>query len=110
MSKPDVNPAAQERRFIVRAGLFVALALALGALVILLIGKERRFFDQQLTYKGAFDNVDGLQLDAPVRLGGLDVGRVSSITFAPDGLSSGVYFAVLESGGVSITRKMAYIR
>ncbi|MHB8873905.1 MAG: MlaD family protein, partial [Myxococcaceae bacterium] len=84
MSKPDMNPAAQERRFIVRAGLFVAMALGLGALVILLIGKERRFFDEQITYKGAFDNVDGLQLDAPVRLGGLDVGRVSSIAFAHD--------------------------
>ena len=84
MTKPNLNPAAKERRFIVRAGLFVAMALGLGALVILLIGKERRFFDEQIHYKGAFENVDGLQLDAPVRLGGLDVGRVSSITFAPE--------------------------
>src|SRR2546423_5841768 len=81
---PKLNPAARERRFIVRAGLFVALGLALGALVIVTIGKERRFFDSQITYTGAFDNVDGLQLDAPVRLGGLSVGRVSNISFAPD--------------------------
>lgn len=74
----------RERRFLIRAGLFVGLGLTLAGLVILLIGKERRFFDPQVTYRGAFENVDGLRLDAPVRLGGLEVGRVSAITFAPD--------------------------
>lgn len=78
------NPQRRERRIAVRAGLFVALGLGLSTVVIFLLGKERNLFDKQMTYVGAFENVDGLQLDAPVRLGGLQVGRVSNITFAPD--------------------------
>jgi phospholipid/cholesterol/gamma-HCH transport system substrate-binding protein len=78
------TPATRERRFAIRAGLFVAGGLLLASVVIILIGKERRVFERQNTYRGAFENVDGLSLDSPVRLGGLDVGHVSAITFSPD--------------------------
>jgi phospholipid/cholesterol/gamma-HCH transport system substrate-binding protein len=74
----------REKRIIVRAGLFTALALGLAALVIFLIGKERQLFEKRVTYQAAFENVDGLTLDSPVRLGGLDVGRVTKISFSPD--------------------------
>jgi phospholipid/cholesterol/gamma-HCH transport system substrate-binding protein len=77
-------PVSKEKRYAVRAGLFVGGGLLLASVVILLIGKERRAFDRQYTYHGAFENVDGLSLDSPVRLGGLDVGRVTAITFSPD--------------------------
>ena len=76
--------ASREKRYVVRAGIFVAGGLLLAALVIVLIGKERRLFDRQVTYHAEFDNVDGVNLESPVRLGGLDVGRVTSITFTPD--------------------------
>lgn len=82
MTQPHMNPAERERRLVVRAGLFVGLGLTLGALVVFLIGKERNLFDKDNTYFGAFENVDGLQLDSPVRLGGLEAGRVASIAFA----------------------------
>jgi phospholipid/cholesterol/gamma-HCH transport system substrate-binding protein len=78
------SPAERDRRIVVRAGLFVALGLALAGVVIFLIGKERNLFDKQVTFVGAFENVDGLVLDAPVRLGGLQVGQVTKISFAPD--------------------------
>lgn len=86
MSEPTrtENPMTREKRFAVRAGIFVFSGLLVAGLVIFLIGKERRLFDRHFTFRGAFENVDGLKLDSPVRLGGLDVGRVSSITFAPD--------------------------
>jgi phospholipid/cholesterol/gamma-HCH transport system substrate-binding protein len=84
MAAPPVNPAEREQRIIVRAGLFVALGLALAGVVVFLIGKERNLFEKENVYVGAFENVDGLQLDSPVRLGGLQVGRVSSIAFADD--------------------------
>lgn len=84
MSTPTVNPAERERRIIVRAGLFVALGLALAGVVVFLIGKERNLFEKENVYLAAFENVDGLQLDSPVRLGGLQVGRVSAITFADE--------------------------
>ncbi len=81
---PPLNPADRERRVIIRAGLFIALGLALAGIVVFVIGKERRMFEQENTYTGAFENVDGLALDSPVRLGGLQVGKVSKISFAPD--------------------------
>lgn len=83
MASP-LNPVDRERRVIVRAGLFVGLALALAGVVVFLIGKERNLFEKAVVYRGAFENVDGLQLDSPVRLGGLQVGKVSKISFAPD--------------------------
>ena len=84
MADQPVNPAERERRVIIRAGLFIALGLALAGLVIFVIGKERRLFEEANIYTGAFENVDGLALDSPVRLGGLGVGKVSKISFAPD--------------------------
>ncbi len=78
------SPAERDKRIVIRAGLFVGLGLLLAGLVIFLIGKERNLFDKQVLYFGAFENVDGLVLDAPVRLGGLQVGRVTKISFAPD--------------------------
>src|SRR6185312_17509524 len=74
----------KERRLVVRAGLFVALALVLFGIVVLLIGKENRLFDRQVRYHAFFENVEGLKRDSPVWLGGLEVGRVVSISFSPD--------------------------
>lgn len=74
----------KERRLVVRAGLFVGLALVLFGIVVLLIGKENRLFDRQVRYHAFFENVEGLKRDSPVWLGGLEVGRVVSITFSPD--------------------------
>ena len=85
MSTPQpLNPAERERRIIVRAGLFIAFGIALALLVVFVIGKERNLFDEENTYTGAFENVDGLQFDSPVRLGGVTVGRVTSIKFGSD--------------------------
>ncbi|MFZ5441713.1 MAG: MlaD family protein [Myxococcota bacterium] len=84
MADKPINPAEREKRVIIRAGLFIALGLALAGVVIFVIGKERRLFEEKNVYVGAFENVDGLALDSPVRLGGLQVGKVSKISFAPD--------------------------
>jgi phospholipid/cholesterol/gamma-HCH transport system substrate-binding protein len=79
-----LTPSGKERRLIIRAGLFVAGGLFLGAVVIFLIGKEGRLFEKHAIYRAAFADVEGLNLDSPVRLGGLSVGHVSAITFSPD--------------------------
>lgn len=84
MTQPHINPAERERRLVVRAGLFVGLGLTLGAVVVFLIGRERNLFEKDTTYLGAFENVDGLALDSPVRLGGLEAGRVTGIRFSDD--------------------------
>jgi len=76
--------AAKERRRIIRVGLFLGAGLLLAGVVIFSIGTNHQIFDKKYTYHAAFDNVDGLSLDAPVRLGGLDCGRVTSIDFSKD--------------------------
>jgi phospholipid/cholesterol/gamma-HCH transport system substrate-binding protein len=73
-----------ERRTIVRAGVFVALSLALLGVVVVLIGKANRIFDRQVSYHMYFENVEGLKTDSPVWVGGLEVGRVSGIDFLSD--------------------------
>jgi phospholipid/cholesterol/gamma-HCH transport system substrate-binding protein len=77
-------PMRSERRLIIRTGLFVSGALVLAGVVIFLIGRENRLFERHVRYHAAFENVEGLKLDSPVRLGGLDVGRIKSISFSPD--------------------------
>ncbi|HUM10375.1 MAG TPA: MlaD family protein [Myxococcaceae bacterium] len=84
MVTPTETATQRERRLIVRAGLFVGLALILFGFVVLLIGKENRLFDRQVRYHAFFENVEGLKRDSPVWLGGLEVGRVVSISFSPD--------------------------
>jgi phospholipid/cholesterol/gamma-HCH transport system substrate-binding protein len=81
---PAVNPADREKRLAVRAGLFLALGLLLSGIVVFVIGKERMLFEKQMQYTGAFENVDGLAIDSPVRLGGVTAGRVTKVSFAPD--------------------------
>jgi phospholipid/cholesterol/gamma-HCH transport system substrate-binding protein len=84
MADKKLNPEERERRVVVRAGLFLFIGAVIAFGVVFLLGKERNLFDTKVSYKGAFENVDGLALDAPVRLGGLQAGRVSAISFAPD--------------------------
>jgi phospholipid/cholesterol/gamma-HCH transport system substrate-binding protein len=65
-------------------GLFVLVALAVGALGILAIGKESRLFSPKVEYSTAFSNITGLTEGAPVRLSGVQVGTVKSIEFSED--------------------------
>jgi phospholipid/cholesterol/gamma-HCH transport system substrate-binding protein len=76
--------SGKDKRQLVRVGLFLGVALGLGGIVIFSIGSNHQIFEKKVTYRAAFDNVDGLSLDAPVRLGGLDCGRVTSIEFSKD--------------------------
>jgi phospholipid/cholesterol/gamma-HCH transport system substrate-binding protein len=74
----------RERRMAWRAGLFVALGLALGGVVVFFIGQEHRLFEKQVVYRAFFPNVEGLTEESPVWIGGLEVGRVVGIGFTDD--------------------------
>jgi len=76
------NPFERERSLIWKAGVFVGVGLFLAGVVIFLLGQERGMFSDKISYRTAFTSVDGLQLDSPVRLGGLTVGRVKRIEFS----------------------------
>jgi phospholipid/cholesterol/gamma-HCH transport system substrate-binding protein len=74
----------RERRMAWRAGLFVAVGLALAAVVVFFIGQENRLFEEQVTYRAYFPNVEGLSEESPVWIGGLEVGRVVGIAFSEE--------------------------
>ncbi|MEM9690985.1 MAG: MlaD family protein, partial [Myxococcota bacterium] len=65
-------------------GAFVLLGLLLAALVIFLIGDERRVFDRSRAYHAAFDDVEGLKPGAPIRMGGVRIGQVEGVGYSED--------------------------
>jgi len=58
----------------VRVGLLILLSLvALGGTVVML-GKERRFFENRVNYEIHYSRINGLTKGAPVSLSGVKVG------------------------------------
>jgi phospholipid/cholesterol/gamma-HCH transport system substrate-binding protein len=75
-------PIDKDRRTAVRAGLFIVVAFGLAVLVFVILGNASRLFERSTDYVAHFDDVEGLKLDSPVRLGGLTVGSVKEISFS----------------------------
>jgi phospholipid/cholesterol/gamma-HCH transport system substrate-binding protein len=75
----------------VKVGLFVLLGLVLAALVIFLIGDERRLFVSSVSFSTKFGDVQGLNRGAPVRMGGVRIGSVSSVNYSDDARDPTVY-------------------
>ncbi|RKG78680.1 MCE family protein, partial [Corallococcus exercitus] len=75
---------SKEKRLAVRAGLFVAIGLAVAGVVVFFIGRESNLFQRQVIFHAYFTSVDGLSDQSPVWIGGLKVGRVNSVSFSPD--------------------------
>ncbi len=67
-----------------RAGIFVLVALGLLFVSILVMGRERQLFAEQIPYYARLTDTKGLATGAPVRLGGIKIGRVGSIEFPRD--------------------------
>ncbi|MDP9150511.1 MAG: MlaD family protein [Myxococcota bacterium] len=67
-----------------KVGLFVIFGLACTMLAIFLIGSARQLWEPKVTYRTAFQDVAGLKPGAPVRMGGLDIGSVTSVGHSHD--------------------------
>jgi len=65
----------------VKVGAFVSAGLLVAGLVVFMVGDERRAFEKKQRYYAVFDDVQGLTRGAPVRMGGVDVGQVSSVGY-----------------------------
>lgn len=65
-----------------KAGIFVIVSLVFFGLSIFTMGRERQLFERQSEYWTTFKDVKGLAEGASVRLGGISIGRVSSIDFS----------------------------
>ncbi len=63
-----------------KLGIFIFLGSALLILGIFVLGNKEALFKSTFTVKAYFQNVEGLRNGAPVRLSGVDVGAVKSIT------------------------------
>lgn len=68
-----------------KAGVLVIISLALFVLSIYIMGSEREIFSSQKLYYTIFKDVKGLSEGAPIRLGGITIGRVDNIGFAGEG-------------------------
>jgi phospholipid/cholesterol/gamma-HCH transport system substrate-binding protein len=79
----------------VKAGAFLIVGLALFVFTLFILGKERQLFSRQEEYHTTFTDVKGLSEGAPVRLGGISVGRVSEIGFSEDHKDTAVHVKFL---------------
>jgi len=75
--KPD------EVRRRIKVGLFLAAGAAIAVTMLLMIGGAQHPFARKVYLHTAFRDTTGLSIGAPVRVGGLEVGTVREIHFAP---------------------------
>jgi phospholipid/cholesterol/gamma-HCH transport system substrate-binding protein len=67
-----------------KVGLFVISGLVLAMVAVFLIGDTRQLWSPKKEYRTAFQDVAGLKPGAPVRMGGLDIGSVTSVGYEGD--------------------------
>lgn len=79
----------------IKAGIFVAGAFLILGLSIWTLGSEKEIFSTQELYLTSFTDVKGLAPGAPIRLGGITIGRVSEIGFAQDLTDPRIYVQLL---------------
>jgi len=73
-----------EKRLTTRVGMFVIAGLVLLGAIVFLLGGEKGVFATYVEYTASFQTIEGLQVGSPVRLAGIEVGRVEDITFYDD--------------------------
>ncbi|MBD3273610.1 MCE family protein [Candidatus Dependentiae bacterium] len=68
-----------------KVGIFIILAIGIFIYLSVNIGALRLDMAQYNTYKTFFDDIGGLDLKAPVKIAGVDIGWVDAIELQPDG-------------------------
>lgn len=68
----------------VRSGLFIAVTMALLITLVFIMGQERQIFAEQEEFYATFRDVKGLNVGAPIRMGGITIGRVAKVGFSED--------------------------
>jgi phospholipid/cholesterol/gamma-HCH transport system substrate-binding protein len=68
----------------VKLGIFIFLGLAVLVIGIFMIGDKRAIFSTTMEVRAFFNDIQGLKSGATVRLSGIDVGTVSSVSIVDD--------------------------
>jgi phospholipid/cholesterol/gamma-HCH transport system substrate-binding protein len=79
----------------IKVGIFVAASLSVLVGLVFLIGSEASLFSPHTEMKTAFHDVQGLARGSPVRMGGVDIGRVTEVGYTPDAKSSSIVVKML---------------
>jgi phospholipid/cholesterol/gamma-HCH transport system substrate-binding protein len=77
-----------------KVGIFVLVGLLLTMVAVFLIGNTRQLWESKVSYQTAFNDVAGLKPGAPVRMGGLDVGQVTSVGHGKDPNDTRIYVSL----------------
>lgn len=72
------------QQFKTRLGLFIAGGLALFAITIFFIGKQKNLFNPVFNLSTTFQNISGLQTGSNIRFAGINVGTVDNISIIND--------------------------
>ncbi len=82
----------------VKVGVFVLAGMCVLGAVIFLIGEERRAFASKGEYQAVFNDVQGLRRGSPVRMGGVDIGSVSEVSYGNEANDRKIYvkMAIVE--------------
>ncbi|MFB3854526.1 MAG: MlaD family protein [Vicinamibacterales bacterium] len=86
-----------------KIGILTVTALSLAATVVFMLSSEGGFFWQRYSLKTRFPNVAGLVTGSPVRLAGIEVGSVTSITLT--GAEAEVVYEVLTRYREQVTNR-----
>ncbi len=78
-----------------RVGIFVLLALTIGAAIVFAIGAQENVFAGKTTYHAVFEDVGGLQQGNTVRVAGVNVGSVTDVKIGEAGTIA-VYFRIID--------------
>jgi phospholipid/cholesterol/gamma-HCH transport system substrate-binding protein len=68
----------------VKVGVFVLVGLVLAGICTFLIGDTHQLWNREVDFVAAFQDVAGLKPGSPVRMGGVDIGRVQGVIHADD--------------------------
>ena len=79
-----------------RVGIFVLVALVIGASIAFAIGAQENVFAPKTTYHAIFDDVGGLQRGNTVRVAGVNVGSVTEVVIGKSGRIE-VYFRIIDT-------------
>ena len=81
-----------------KVGAFVLAGMVAIGGVVFMIGQEKQLFKKKVAYETAFTEVAGLGTGSPVRMGGVDIGRVTKVGYSTESADRKIHvqFSVLS--------------